>query len=39
MSRHFGLTGRGRLNYLPYRVGEVKDLAYLELAAMVTYEF
>jgi hypothetical protein len=39
VSQRFGLTGRARVNYLPYRIDEVKDLAYLELGAMVTYEF
>jgi uncharacterized caspase-like protein len=39
ITRSVGLVARARLHYLPYSLGESKNLGYLEVASLVTYEF
>lgn len=39
LGRRFGISVRGRLHYLLYNVDEVRNFGYLELAAVLNYEF
>lgn len=38
LSRHLGVTARGRLHYLLYNVDETRNFGYLELATVLSYE-